>query len=263
MVAAAYAPSHPGGACRVIWLAGASMAPPPRLVVRTHAPTRRLLLIAGCIALAGVALFAAFEWGRSTAGFDGSSARSQRSELRDQITRLESENKALRLKAAAQETDRIGQIRERTELSRAIGDLQYQLEQANSDLAFYRGVAGEQSSRDPLKIQQFRVTRGKGPDEYMLRLVLGRPVGREDSINGRIRMTFEGTTAVTAVNLDLAAVSDVPDGELSFNYRYSQAIEVPLRLPPGFKPARTTVLITPSRKGVNPIRTSFLWTIDN
>jgi hypothetical protein len=97
----------------------------------------------------------------------------------------------------------------------------------------------------------------------MLRLVLGRPLGREDAINGRIRMTFEGTTSTTPVNLDLAAVSDVDGGELTFNYKYSQTIEIVLRLPAGFVPARTSLEITPSRKGVNPIRTSITWTVDN
>jgi hypothetical protein len=238
-------------------------APPPRLVVRTHAPLRLVLLITGIIAIAGMLLVIAFEWGRSNAGFDGRSARLQRSDLRDQIAKLETENRQLRLKFAAQETDRIGQIRERTELARAIGELQSQVEQANSDLAFYRGVAGEQSSKDILKIQQFRIRRGKDPNEYTLRLVLGRPLGREDSINGRIRMTFEGTTAATPVNLDLGSVSEVDEGELTFSYKYSQAIEVPLHMPAGFTPARTSLEITPSRKGVNPIRTSFMWTVDN
>jgi hypothetical protein len=234
-----------------------------RLVVRTHAPLRRLLLIAGIVALQGMLLFIAFEWGRSNAGFDGRTARLQRSDLRDQIQKLQSDNRALRLKVASQETDRIGQIRERTELARAIGDMQFQLETANSDLAFYRSVAGEQSSKDPIKIQQFRIRRGKGPNEYLLRLVLGRPMGREDAINGHIRMTFEGTTAATPVNLDLAAVSEVDEGELTFSYKYSQTIEIPLHLPAGFTPVRTALVFTPSRKGVNPIRTSFAWTIDN
>jgi hypothetical protein len=239
------------------------MAPLPRLVVRTHAPLRRWLLVTGIMAVAVIALFIAFEWGRGNAGFDGSSARLQRSELRDRIGKLEAENRELRLKVARQDTDRIGQIRERTELGRAIGDLQYQLEQANSDLAFYRGVAGEQSSRDPLKIQQFRIKRGVERNAYVLRLVLGRPVQREDSISGRIRMTFEGTTGTTPANLDLATVSEVQDGELAFSFKYTQAIEVPLHLPAGFTPSRTSVTITPSRKGVNPIRTSFIWAVDN
>ncbi|MEO6079657.1 MAG: DUF6776 family protein [Steroidobacteraceae bacterium] len=239
------------------------MAPTPRLVVRAHAPLRRLLLVLATAALACMALFIAFEWGHSNAGFDGRAARLDHSQMREQIGTLEAENRRLRLQFAAQATERIAQIRERTELARTIGELQAQVAQATRDLAFYRSVAGDNTRDAVLKIQQFRVTRGAAPGKYLLRMVLGRPLGREDSINGRIRMTFEGTTAATPVNLDLSSVSAVENGELSFNYRYSQSIEVPLQLPAGFTPARTSVEITPTRKGVNPVRTSFTWTVDN
>jgi hypothetical protein len=239
------------------------MAAPPRLVVRTYAPLRRMLLLGGAIGLAGLALFIAFEWGRGNAGFDGRAARVERSDLLDRIDELEKENRRQRLQLAAHETERVGQTRERTDLARSIGDLQGQVARLTSDLAFYRGVAGDKNPDEALKIQQFRVTRGKGADEYLLRLVLGRPLGREDPISGRLRMTFEGTTAATPVNLDLGAVSTVAGGELPFSYRYSQTIEQPIRLPAGFTPARTTVEISPAKKGVNPVRATFIWTVDN
>jgi len=239
------------------------MAPIPRLVVRTHAPLQRLLLAAGFLVLGCLALFAAFEWGRSNAGFDGRAARLERSGLRDQMGDLETEVRRLRRQLASQESDRVGQIRERAELAKAIGDLQAEKEQLTSDLGFYRGISGDKSRDELLKIQQFRVTRGKAQNEYMLRLVLGRPLGREDAINGSIRMTFEGTTVATPVNLDLASVSSLSSGELSFSYRYSQTIEQPIQLPAGFTPTRTSIELTPARKGVNPVRTSFIWTVDN
>ncbi len=239
------------------------MSPAPRLVVRAHAPLRRLLLIIAILALAGMALFVAFEWGRSNAGFDGRAARQSRADLRDQIETLTAENKRLRLQFAAQETERVGQVRERTELAKSIGNLQADVARLTSDLAFYRSIAGDKNPDEVLKIQQFRVTRGATPDEYQLRLVLGRPLGREDAISGRIRLTFEGATVATPVNLDLSAVSDVASGELLFSYRYSETLEQTIRLPAGFTPARTTVEITPARKGVNPVRSSFIWTVEN
>jgi hypothetical protein len=235
----------------------------PRLVVRTYAPLRRLLLVGGAIGLGALALFIAFEWGRGNAGFDGRAARVERSDLLDRIDELEKENHRQRLLLAAHETERVGQTRERTDLARSIGDLQGQVARLTSDLAFYRGVSGDKTPDEALKIQQFRVSRGKGADEYLLRLVLGRPLGREDAISGRLRMTFEGTTAATPVNLDLAAVSQVAGGELAFSYRYSQTIEQPIRLPAGFAPARTTVEIAPAKKGVNPVRATFIWTVEN
>jgi hypothetical protein len=239
------------------------MSPSRRLVIRTHAPLRRALLLVGFLGLACLALYIAFEWGHGNAGFDGRAARFDRSQQRDQIGKLEAENRRLRLEIAAHETDRVGQVRERAEVSKALGDLQAELASATSDLAFYRSIAGDRNSDEVLKIQQLRVTRGPGPGEFLLRIVLGRPLGREDAINGRIRMTFEGATAATPVNLDLSTVTGIVSGELSFNFRYSQTLEQAIKLPAGFVPARTTIEIAPSRKGVNPVRTSFLWTVDN
>lgn len=239
------------------------MAPPQRLVVRTHAPLRRWLLIGGIVVLGIIGVLVAFEWGRDNAGFDGRAARLQRSELHDELDALESENRQLRLKVASLETERTGSVRERTELGKSIADLQADNARLTTDLAFYRSVAGDTTPNDLLKIQQFRVTRSAGQNQYLLRLVLARPLGKEDAINGTIRMTFEGTTAATPVNLDLSSVSGVSSGQLSFNYRYSQTIEQPIQLPAGFTPVRTSVEISPARKGVNPVRTSFIWTVEN
>ena len=85
--------------------------PRPRLVVRNHAPGRRALVIAGAVLLLLVALWSAFEWGRSRAGFDGAAARRQRSELKDQIGTLEDELRGARLKLAMYDSDMAGQTK--------------------------------------------------------------------------------------------------------------------------------------------------------
>ena len=235
----------------------------PRLVVRTYAPLRRYLIVGGALLAMLIALYAAFEWGRRNAGFDSRSARAEAGTLRGRIRELEAETRRLRLTLAAQETERAGQTRERAELARSIGDLQAEVARQAQDLAFYRGIVGDNLQAEVMKIQQFRVTRGTGPNEYRVRLVLGRPLRPEDAVSGTVRLTFEGTTAATPVNLDLAAVSDVAEGELRFNYRYVETLEQDIRLPPGFTPARTTVELQPARKGANPIRQTFLWTVEN
>ncbi|MGC4029604.1 MAG: hypothetical protein QM696_12065 [Steroidobacteraceae bacterium] len=236
--------------------------PVPRLVVRTYAPLRRYLIIGGSVLIAAVALYAAFEWGRLNAGYDSRAARAQIGELHDQVRKLEADNRRQRLQLASQETERAGQTRERAELSKAIGDLQAEVGRQAQDLAFYRGVVGESLQADVVRIQQFRVTRGAQPGEYLLKLVLGRPLRPDDVVSGTVKMTFEGTTAATPVNLDLAAVSDVTDGTLDFSYRYIETLEQAIRLPAGFQPARTTIELQPARKGANPVRQTFLWTVE-
>jgi hypothetical protein len=239
------------------------MTAPPRFVVRTYAPLRQYLLIGGAIVFGLLSLYVAFESGRSNAGFDGRGARARQGELTDQIRTLQTENRQLRLSLASQESSRVGQIRERADVSKTIGDLQAQVARQAQDLAFYRGVVGENTQAEIVKIQQFRVVRGATANEFLLKLVLGRPLRTEDAINGSIKITFEGATAATPVNLDLAAVSSVPEGELRFNYRYVEMIDQAIKLPEGFTPARTTIELKPLRKGANPVRQTFLWSVEN
>ncbi|HXC58717.1 MAG TPA: DUF6776 family protein [Steroidobacteraceae bacterium] len=234
-----------------------------RLVVRSYAPLRRALLLGGGFAVIVMGMYVAFEWGRSNAGFDARSARADQGELHDRLRELESENRRQRLQLAAGETQRVGQAREREELARTIGDLQAEVASLSRNLAFYRGVVGESASADIVRVQQFRITRGATANDYVLHLVLGRPLRPEDAVNGKARVSIEGTSGAAAVSLDLAQVGNVPGGELSFSYRYLQTLDQAIKLPAGFAAARVNVELAPARKGVNPVRETFLWTVEN
>src|SRR5262245_35270883 len=111
-------------------------APRPRLVVRDHVPGRSVLLGFGVLVLVLGAAWSAFEWGRSRAGFDGAAARSERAALKDQIAALEEQMRATRLKLAMYESDSTGQMHERMELSKTIGELQAEVARLTSDVAF-------------------------------------------------------------------------------------------------------------------------------
>jgi hypothetical protein len=234
-----------------------------RLVVRSYAPLRRAFLIGAGIIMVALALYAAFEFGRGNAGFDSRSARVEEGEMRGRIDELETENRRQRLALAAGETQRVGQAREREELARSIGDLQADVARLNRDLAFYRGVVGDSANTQIVRMQQFRVTRGKAPGEFILHLVLGRTLRPEDFVSGKLRVTLEGSVGATTTTLDLSQVSDVPGGELTFSYRYVQTLEQAIKLPTGFVPSRVTIELQASRKGVNPVRETFLWTLEN
>lgn len=238
-------------------------APRPRLVVRNHAPGRRALLWLGALAAFVVAVLGAFEFGRSRAGFDGAAARTERATYKDRIAALEEEARAARLKLAMFETVGAGQLRERTEVSKTIGELQAEVAQLNSDLAFYRGVVEGRTTADVVKIQQFQISAGAAAREFTLRLVLGRPLRPEDSISGKARITVEGTAADgSPASHDLAGLG-VEAGELSFSLRYVETLEQAVLLPAGFTPARTTVELVPARKDVKSVRETFIWKLEN
>jgi hypothetical protein len=238
-------------------------APRPRLVVRNHAPGRRAVWVVAALVVIVAASLGAFEFGRSRAGFDGAAARSERARLQDRISALEEELRAARLKLAMYDSDNAGSTRERTEVAKTIGELQAEVARLTSDVAFYRGVVDERAAPEVVKIQQFRIVAGKAEREFLLRLVLGRPLRPEDSITGKARITVEGTgTDGSAASYDLAALG-VPSGELPFSLRYVVTLEQAVTLPANFAPGRTTVELVPARKGVNPVRETFIWTVEN
>jgi outer membrane murein-binding lipoprotein Lpp len=238
--------------------------PRPRLVVRDHAPARPVLLGIGVLLLLLGSAWLAFEWGRSRAGFDGAAARSERAALKDQIAALEEDVRATRLRLAIYESDSTGQLRERTELAKTIGDLQAEVAQLNSDVAFYRGIVEQRTTGDVVKVQQFHVSAGKAEREFLLRLVLGRPLRPEDNISGKARIAIEGTGADGATaSLDLEQLAGVAGGELPFSLRFVQTLEQAVKLPQGFRPFRVTVELLPARKGVNPVREAFIWSVEN
>lgn len=235
----------------------------PRLVVRTHAPRRRMLWMFGMLVVVALTVFGAYEFGLNNAGFATNAARTEQGRLSDHVEQLQAEVREQRLQLAARETEHVSHARERTELAKTIGALQAEVAKLQSDLAFYRGVVDNGGPREVVRIQQFRISRGEAPNEYKMRLVLGRPLRPEDTINGKVHVNVEGSNGIAAAVLDLAAVAGVPDGALAFSFRYVETLEQTLRLPDGFTPARTTVEVIPARKGVNPVHETFIWTVEN
>jgi hypothetical protein len=229
-----------------------------RLVIRSYAPLRRYLLVGAAVLLAPLCVYLAFELGRFRAGYDVRAALAARGELKDQIHALESREREQRVQLAALESAKIGQTRERSEVSRSIGELQAQVARQAQDLAFYRGIVGE-SGQSPVKIQQFRVVAGGAPLHFTLKLVLGRPVRPEDVISGVVAITLEGSQGLVPASRDLSQLTAGKKHELEFNFRYLQPIDVEIEIPSGFKPERVTVELRAGRKGAEPLRQSYLW----
>jgi hypothetical protein len=235
----------------------------PRLVVRADSPATRRLLVLGLLLALVILLGVAFQWGRGNLGLPGG-ITADRVTLRDRVNLLEEEQRGLRVELARRETERLGQARERTELASVIGSLRADVQRLESELGFYRGVVGTAGAPvDLLKIQQFQVSRSTEPGSFRLRLVLGRPLNTDGNVSGRLRLTFEGAPGSTPARLGLAEVGGVQGGELPFDFRYLQEIEQIIRLPMGFLPARTQVELTPTRKGVNPVRETYPWAPEN
>lgn len=237
---------------------------PDRVVIRTYAPARRWLILASVTVLVSLGFYVTYEFGRYDAGFDRLAVAQQRTELDVQIERLQAANRELRVQLAATEAGRLGQTRERTEIARTIGELQAQVARQAQDLAFYRGIVGQDAQGPAIRIQQFRVLGSEEtPAQVTLHIVLARTLRPEDVINGTIAVSVEGARGEQAESYDLARLTGDQQRELRFNFRYLQTINQPLTLPAGFKPERTTLELRPSRQGADVVRQTFLWKLES
>ena len=241
---------------------GKDGGPKPSLVVRRHAPIRRIILIA-VISLIGLfTLYVIYELGRYNAGYDRLAVAQQHTEQEVQIERLEKTNHELRTKLAELDTIRVGRAREQAEVARTIGDLQAQVARESQELAFYRGVVSQGAAAElGVKIGQVRISSGHKAGQFTVHLALVRSGRADNSVSGTLALTVDGNSGGKSDDtpLDLATLTSGKQRELPFNFRFYQNFDQEIVIPAGFKPEHLAVEVHSSRKDVAPLVQSFMW----
>jgi hypothetical protein len=227
------------------------------------APVRRwlgwaLLLLGGAIAF-----YVIYELGRFDAGYDVQAVAQMRAEHGVERERLEAENHELRMKLAQYETARVGENRERAEVTRTIEDLQGQVARQTQELAFLRGIVQQTALAPEVKLAELRLAATAEPRHFQLRLNLVQALRPENVVNGDVDVRVEGIDpAGHAASLPLALLTAGKRSELPYSFRYFQRFAEPIELPVGFRPQRVTVALRSARKGVAPVTQTFPWTVD-
>jgi hypothetical protein len=235
----------------------------PSLVIRTYAPTRRIVLIAVMAVLALFALYVIYELGRYNAGYDRLAVAQERTEQEVAMEHLEKTNRELRTQLAELDTIRVGRAREQAEVARGIGDLQAQVARQSQELAFYRGVVAQGASELGVKIGQVRFAAGQKPGQFVVHFALVRSGRPDNVVTGVLGLTVDGQSVEkTTTTLDLAALTPGKQRELPFNFRFYENFDQEIAIPAGFKPEHLAVEVRSSRKDVAPLVQTFLWSLE-
>jgi hypothetical protein len=235
----------------------------PNLVIRSHSPTRRLILIGVILLIAALALYIVYEYGRFNAGYDRLAAAQQRTELEVEIDRLNKSNRELRTHLAELDTIRIGRAREQAEVTRTISDLQAQVAKQTQELAFYRGIVAQGATAVGVKVQQVHITAGTKAQHFIMHISLMRSVRPDNVAVGSLALSVDGTTPDgKPQTLDLPALTPTKMKDLPFNFRYFENLDQDVALPAGFKPEKMAVEIRSNKKDVAPASQSFPWAVD-
>jgi len=235
----------------------------PSLVIRSHAPARRLIIVGVLSVIAAFALYIVYELGRFNAGYDRLAVAQQRTELEVEIERLGKSNRELRTQLAELDTIRIGRAREQAEVTRTIGDLQAQVARQTQELAFYRGIVAQGAGAVGVKVQKVNITAGSKAQRFMVHIALVRTVRPDSVAIGSLGLSIDGSmTDGKALTLDLPALTPGKQKELPFNFRYFENLDQDVALPVGFQPQKVAVEVRSNKKDVAPASQSFLWTVD-
>jgi hypothetical protein len=231
-----------------------------KLVVRSHAPKHRAVLL-GLAGLAGVAvLYAAFELGRYEAGFRVvDSVRGALSASR-RIRSLEAENEKQRAQLEGAEVARRVDRESYKQVYRSLGDMQSQIARLNQDLSFYRGLV-QPDSLVHVKVQQMQIVPEPTPGQYRLKFVLMQTGKPTKEVAGSAAITIDGLLHGKPSSLNFVQATPARRASLAYSFRYFQDYDELIQLPPGFEPTRVGVEIRNGRDrdAGHSFRQAFVW----
>ena len=232
----------------------------PQLVVRAHAPMRRLILMVSLAVVVMMALVAAFELGQYRAGYNIVSAVQERARLDSSIRHLQSNNTALQGRIIELQTMDAGHSREDQVVGRTIGDLQAQVARQTEELAFYRAVVAEGAPAIGVRVGTVRLSSAKPAGHFLVDVSLVRAGKTDGMTTGNITLTVDGQDAGgKAATLASQVLASSGNGDVPYNFRYFQDLEQTVALPPGFRPEHLTVEVSSTRKDVAPLTQTFPW----
>lgn len=219
-------------------------------------PFRRAFAAITILIGAGMA-WAAFELGQMRAGHNRFAAMERAAELRAELETTRRANSELTERMALLETDSKVKAEAYKTVEQQLGELQATIQKQSEDIAFYRGIVGDQSGG--LRVQDFGLFPGAGPDDFSVRLVLAQALRSGRRISGTVELRVAGERGGESAVMDLGELTVDGPKQLSFSFRYFQNLEAALRLPSDFAPRSVTVRVRPKGKGTEPVEASFEW----
>jgi hypothetical protein len=206
----------------------------------------------------GWLLYGAFEYGRSVAGYSILSSSTQRQALASRVEELTREVESLQRRVAASTVTREVDREAQSETQSMIGELQAELARQQQDLEFYRGLVEEKFGSGSLKIQELSI-KDDGEGRYTVAVTLVQTAVRDATASGSLTLAVSGSRGGSLTELKLQDVSVDGRDRVEFKVRYFTTVEVPLKLPAGFKPAAVQLEYRSNRSGPEPVRQSFPW----
>jgi len=229
------------------------------LIIKRRISPRLKLFITGVVVvviLAGIG--AIYSYGLSSAGVDTLTFFKHQSALRDELKRLNDENRDLReTLARAQRTLQMDQVAYQ-ELDRSLKESAREINKLKEELSFYRNIITPPDKVSGLKVERLNVERSGNPADntYRYKLVLIQSLKHDSTIYGRVRLEINGAQDGRDAMLVFPRASDKPH---SLNFKYFQEFEGVMKLPANFLPGGIKVSISTTSPSAQTLEQNYAW----
>jgi hypothetical protein len=219
------------------------------------------LAVLSAIGLAG---YLSFEFGRIQADFNVVDALDERKAYEDKIEELEREVVALKQEIEIQKTHRDIERAAYGDIETSLANLEIKIQEQRDAIAFYRGIISPADGGKGLRVQDFKVSKGKEDREYNLRLVLVQVKQHDRSVKGDVRVQLEGEQDGVAKTYTLNELTPAEANKSwPFAFRYFQNFDRQLILPVGFSPERVNIEVRSRTKSIAGMKQTFSWQSGN
>jgi len=145
------------------------------------------------------------------------------------------------------------------ELKSRLQQLEQRVDDANSQLAFYRELTKSGAQRKGLNVYDFSLKSTLSHGVYRYRITLAQNIERAQAVSGTVDLLVEGHLGKEFTRLNYAAL--VPPGQdnLIYKFKYFEQISGEIRIPEAFTPERVVLHIVPKARHGARINHSYDW----
>lgn len=237
-----------------------------RVVIASHHPRRRWLIVGGSAAAIALSAFGIYSYTRAITVSDFERAQTERDQLAEErraLTRelrtVKTENQSLKEQVAylgrSQEIDgaACGSVKQ------SLTGLQTEVSDLREQLAFYRGIVSPEESKAGVRVYDFKVMKTADASLYKFDLVLIQSVRQDKRIGGDVKVGIEGLKGTQKQTLPLKELVTDPKPDMVFSFKYFEELSGSFRLPEGFRPLRAVVSLEPNSDGAPTIEDEYEW----
>lgn len=149
--------------------------------------------------------------------------------FREDIAKLEQENKLLRTQAIHVERQQQVTTVAQGDLAKDLASLQEENVRLKEDVTFYKSILEESSGVAVVKLHSFKVSHGDRPGEYQYRLLLVQSGKHDRNVQGNLQLTLVGSQDGKPVTQVVVGGKMQQGGKV--NFKYYQPLEGSFTVP--------------------------------